>query len=123
MYGTGGEPLTPHERSRLRAGVSPAALESFLVATAGAGRRTIIVYFAREMLVDDLAEIDPDLAAEWTPPPPDMVTPDGSRFLPHVSFDLQVEVTDPELRILWSRIESRGGPDGLSDRSGNPTRW
>ena len=102
-YGQVDEPLTDYERARLRAEVDVAALERYLRASSGTDRRVVIASFAREILPEDIAILDP----EWSPIPPAFLTEDGQRFLPSVSFDLQVKPHDPMLQALWQRIEER----------------
>ena len=117
-YGHAADPLTPHERARLRSSVDTEVLEEFLVASKGASRRAVIAHFAREVLVEDLREIDPELAVDWDPPPAEFLTSDGKRFLPIVSFDTQLHVTDPRLRRLWDRIEPHRDFSGSSSDAG-----
>jgi hypothetical protein len=111
-YGNGAAPLTPYERARLRPSVDVAALARFLAADAGAARRLTIAYFARAVLVEDLEVLNPELQATWAAASPAdlafFVEPDGRRFRPEVSWDLQVHLDDPALAALWAAIEPRG---------------
>jgi hypothetical protein len=107
VYGEGAAALTDYERSRLRGTVSPDALERFLVATGGVARRRIIVTLASEVLPEDLPEIDPELAAQWSPIPADFLTSDRKHFLPSVSFDLGVDIGTAPFPALWLAIEAQ----------------
>lgn len=107
VYGEGADTLTDYERSRLRGTVRPDALERFLVATGGIARRRIIVTLTSEVLPEDLAIIDPELAVEWSSIPADFLTPDRQHFLPSVSFDLGVDIRTAPFRALWLAIEAQ----------------
>ena len=111
-YGHGVAPLTAYERARLRPGVDLGAIERFLATDGGETRRIAIAYFARAVLVEDLAVLDPELQAMWAEASPEdlavFVEPDGRRFRPEVSWDLQVRVDEPARAALWAAIEPHG---------------
>jgi hypothetical protein len=126
-YGIGTEPLTMFERARLRPTVRVVALEAWLAATGGDGRRAVIAHFAQEVTPDDLraahvelggtaaelAELEgilaeplPSVEPLHTPGPG--APPGALAFvpIPYEQFLLQLAPPDePSLRSLWEAIE------------------